>query len=175
MKKTLLCALAGMILCATLARADAPMRAVAALYPTKGSKVCGVVRFTQEGERIHVVADVSGLTPGSHGFHVHEFGDASADDATSAGGHYNPHAMPHAAPSAGERHAGDLGNLVADANGNAHLDTYDTCLQLQGPSSIVGRAVIVHANADDLKSQPTGNAGPRVAIGVIGYAAPEKK
>lgn len=175
MKKTLLVSLLALFACAVLARAQAPVRAVASLYPTKGSKVSGVVRFTQEGKRVHIVADVSGLTPGSHGFHVHEFGDTTAEDGTSAGGHYNPMKMPHAAPNAEMRHEGDLGNLVADESGHAHLDAYDSCLTLQGPDSIIGRGVVVHANPDDLVTQPTGNAGPRVAVGVIGYAGPEKK
>ena len=175
MKKRLTVILLVLLACSVGVRAEAPVRAVATLVPTKGSTVSGTIRFTQEGNRIHIVADVSGLTPGSHGFHVHEFGDITAEDGTSAGGHYNPMKMPHSAPTAEMRHEGDLGNLVADQSGHAHLDVYDHCLKLAGPDSIVGRGVVVHANPDDLTTQPTGNAGARVAVGVIGLAGPEKK
>lgn len=154
------------------AHAEPPARAVAVLHPTKNNKVHGVVWFTRVKDRVRVVADISGLTPGIHGFHVHEYGDCSSDDASSAGGHFNPTKMPHAAQTAGMRHEGDLGNVTADASGNAHVDILDSKLKLDGPNSIVGRAVIVHANPDDLKTQPAGNAGPRVACGVIGIAAP---
>jgi Cu-Zn family superoxide dismutase len=144
--------------------------AVAVLHPTEGNTAHGVVRFTKTAEGVKVVADVSGLTPGKHGFHIHEYGDCSAPDGTSAGGHYNPEGMEHAGPDSPKRHVGDLGNLEADADGNAHLEYVDKHLMLNGPKSIIGRGVIVHANEDDLKSQPTGNAGGRVACGVIGIA-----
>ena len=119
---------------------------------------------------IRVIVDMEGLSPGDHGFHVHEYGDCSAPDGTSAGGHFNPDGQPHGAPTDTERHVGDLGNISADGMGMAHLEWTDTFLSFSGPHSIVGRGVIVHAGADDLTSQPTGNAGARVACGVIGIA-----
>lgn len=147
-------------------------KAVAVLHPTEGNMVHGTVTFTKEAEGIHVVADLEGLQAGSHGFHIHEYGDCSAPDGTSAGGHFNPMAKPHAGPMEAMRHVGDLGNIVADADGKAHLDWLDTQLSFSGPSSIIGRGVIVHIQEDDLKTQPTGGAGARVACGVIGIAKP---
>jgi Cu-Zn family superoxide dismutase len=141
--------------------------AVAMLSPTQTNSVRGTVNFTETHSGVRVVAHITGLTPGQHGFHVHEKGDCSAPDATSAGGHFNPGGAPHGAPDATARHEGDLGNITADASGVAHYDRVDKNLSFDGPNSIVGRAVIVHASADDLKSQPAGNAGPRVACGVI--------
>lgn len=145
-------------------------RAICVLHPTQGSNVHGTVTFTAVDGAVLVVADIQGLTPGRHGFHVHEFGDCSAPDASSAGSHWNPGGCPHAGPEAASRHAGDLGNIEADAAGNAHIEWRDPVLALTGPTSIIGRSVIVHANPDDLATQPTGNAGPRVACGVIGIA-----
>ncbi|MDQ7039468.1 MAG: superoxide dismutase family protein [Rhodothermus sp.] len=147
-------------------------RAVAVLYPTDGHQVTGVVHFTQTAEGIQIEATVSGLTPGLHGFHIHEWGDCSAPDATSAGGHFNPTNQPHGAPDSATRHVGDLGNLEADEDGMARYSRVDTVVALSGPRSIIGRAVVVHAAEDDLTSQPTGNAGGRLACGVIGIAAP---
>ena len=149
---------------------SAPKSAIAVLVPGKDSSVKGTVRFTQESGGVHVQADIEGLTPGQHGFHVHENGDLSKPDLSSAGGHFNPDHHHHADRSASERHAGDLGNIEADANGQAKIDFVDPKLQLTGPNAIIGRAVIVHAKADDLKSQPSGDAGARVAGGVIGIA-----
>jgi Cu-Zn family superoxide dismutase len=143
-------------------------RAVATLSPTKDSKVSGEVSFTKVEGGVHVVAHLGGLTAGAHGFHIHEFGDCSAPDGTAAGGHFNPRAQKHAGPKDAERHEGDLGNIEAGADGNASLDVVDKGLSLEGADGIVGRGVIVHANADDLKTQPTGNAGGRVACGVVG-------
>lgn len=145
-------------------------RAVAVLNPTENSQVRGLVTFTRVGSEIRVVADVTGLTPGKHGFHIHEFGDCSAKDGTSAGGHFNPATHPHGAPTDAQRHVGDLGNLEAGADGKAHLEWSDSKLALGGSSSIIGRGVIVHASVDDLKTQPTGNAGARLACGSIGVA-----
>jgi Cu-Zn family superoxide dismutase len=125
------------------------------------------VRFVSEGSGVRVTADVTGLAPGEHGFHVHEEGDCSAPDASSAGGHFNPTNEPHAGREAEQRHVGDLGNLVAGSDGHASLDYLDSKLSLTGPNSIVGRAVIVHVGRDDLETQPSGNAGPRVACGVV--------
>jgi Cu-Zn family superoxide dismutase len=129
-----------------------------------------MVAFTKMENGIQVVAHVEGLTPGDHGFHIHEYGDCSAPDATSAGGHFAPLGKPHGAPTSTDRHVGDLGNITAGEDGAAHLEWLDTHLAFSGPQSILGRAVIVHADPDDLTSQPTGNAGGRVACGVIGIA-----
>jgi Cu-Zn family superoxide dismutase len=145
-------------------------KAIAVISPLKGSGVRGVVTFEAVEHGVHVLADLSGLAPGKHGFHVHEFGDCSSDDGSSAGGHFNPAGMPHGTPSGDRRHAGDMGNVEAGADGKAHLDYVDAVMSLSGAHSIIGRAVIVHEKEDDLKTQPTGNAGARVACGVIGIA-----
>jgi superoxide dismutase, Cu-Zn family len=142
--------------------------ATAALAPTKGSQVAGNVTFVQKGDKVLVDARVTGLSPGLHGFHVHEKGDCTAPDAASAGGHFNPRKAPHGGPDSPQRHAGDLGNLNADTNGVAvyHAEAVGISVGT-GEDSIVGRAVIVHANADDLRTQPSGNSGPRLACGLI--------
>lgn len=141
--------------------------AIATLRPTEGSNVHGLVGFTEENGQVHITADVTGLTPGLHGFHIHEHGDCSAPDASSAGGHFNPYDQPHGRPDSGAAHAGDLGNLVADENGRAHYERVDHQLKLRGENGIIGRSVIVHGGMDDLKSQPSGASGPRVACGVV--------
>lgn len=145
-------------------------RAIAVLTPTAGSETSGVVTFEMVEGGVRVVADISGLTPGNHGFHIHEYGDCSAEDGTSAGGHFNPTEMPHSMPTAEKRHVGDLGNIEADDNGRAQLDYVDSMLKMSGPTSILGRGVIVHEKEDDLTTQPTGAAGARLACGVIGVA-----
>ncbi|MGE3819053.1 MAG: superoxide dismutase family protein [Isosphaeraceae bacterium] len=151
---------------------DAPMsdvtKAIAVLYPTKGSEVAGVVTFTKVADGVKVVGRITGLTPGKHGFHVHEFGDPSDPAAKSAGGHFNPKGAPHGAPGSGKRHVGDLGNIEANASGVAEIDVVDPMLSFHGPASILGRGLIVHEKADDLTTQPTGDAGGRVAVAVIG-------
>lgn len=157
---------------ASPAAAGEATKAIAVLSSASGSSVVGTVTFTAGADGVAVVADITGLTPGKHGFHIHEFGDCSAKDAASAGSHYNPTKHPHAGPDASERHMGDLGNLEADASGKAHLELKDKMMKLSGDNSIVGYAVIVHEKADDLKTQPTGDAGGRVACGVIGVAKP---
>jgi Cu-Zn family superoxide dismutase len=149
-----------------------PTKAIAVLKPTDGNKVWGWVTFTKDGDKVKVVGDIEGLTPGKHGFHVHEFGDCSAKDGASAGPHFNPQNSPHAAHESSPRHVGDLGNLEAGADGKAHIDLTDSMMKLDGANSIIGRGVIVHAVADDLKSQPAGNAGARQACAAIGVAKP---
>jgi len=145
-------------------------KAICVLYPASGSTVSGTVTFSRTDKGMVVVADITGLTPGKHGFHIHEFGDCSATDATSAGGHFNPAMMKHGGPSDMERHEGDLGNLTADDKGVAHLEITDKILTFDGKNSIIGRGVIVHAKEDDLVSQPVGNAGARIACGTIAVA-----
>ena len=150
--------------------ADDVPKAIAVLVPTAGSKVTGTVTFTKAADGVKVVADITGLTPGKHGFHIHEFGDCSDPKGESAGGHFNPTKHQHAGPDASERHAGDMGNIEADASGKAHLEYTDKAMKLSGDGSILGHAVIVHEKVDDLTTQPTGNAGGRLACGVIGVA-----
>ena len=164
--------LAGAFLIPSHASAGEPTKAIAVLNPTTGSTVAGTVTFTVSGDEVKVVADLTGLKAGKHGFHIHEFGDCSSPDAKSAGAHFNPANHQHGAPDTTDRHAGDLGNIEADASGKAHLEISDKVMKLSGSDSIVGHAVIVHEKADDLKTQPTGDAGGRVACGVIGVAKP---
>jgi Cu-Zn family superoxide dismutase len=152
-------------------RAPRVTKAVAVLHGVN-SKVHGVVRFAQEGQMVKITGEITGLTPGEHAFHVHEFGDCSSPDAMSAGGHFNPTGSAHGGPQSEKRHVGDLGNITADADGKVKLDIEDKMIRLGGPNSILGRSLIVHEKADDLKSQPAGNAGARVACGVIGIGKP---
>ncbi len=147
-------------------------KTVAVLHPTAGNKAQGTVTFTQEEGGVRVTANITGVPAGEHGFHIHEFGDCSAADGASAGGHFNPDNMAHGAQNAQTRHVGDLGNVTPDADGNITLNLLDTRLSLNGPHTIVGRGLILHANPDDFKTQPTGNAGGRIACGVIGVAKP---
>jgi Cu-Zn family superoxide dismutase len=120
---------------------------------------------------VQVVADITGLTPGKHAFHIHEFGDCSAPDAASAGSHFNPTKEPHGAPDAAQHHVGDFGNLEADSSGKAHLELKSNKLKFSGENSILGHAVIVHEKVDDW-SQPVGNAGGRQACGVEPWIRP---
>ena len=153
-------------------------QAVAVLHATAGSKCHGFVRFTQEGDSVKILADIEGLNPGQkHAFHIHQFGDCTSPDGMSAGGHYNPESHPHGLPEAERRHAGDLGNLQADSDGKAHYEITVKNITIAGTRNpIIRRGVIVHAKVDD-GSQPVGNAGGRIACGVIGVANPggEKK
>jgi Cu-Zn family superoxide dismutase len=153
------------------AEAGSISKAVAVLFPTKSSDVKGRVTFTQDGKKIHVHAEISGLTPGEHGFHIHEFG-VWTEDGMGSGGHFNPSKSPHSSPESPTRHVGDLGNVTANASGHAILDLEDSHLSFHGPHSIIGRGLVVHEKIDDLKTQPTGNAGGRLAVGVIGVAKP---
>jgi Cu-Zn family superoxide dismutase len=149
-----------------------PTKAIAVLVPTEGSKVAGTITFTKTADGVHVEGEVTGLTAGKHGFHIHEFGDTSSKDGKAAGGHFNPTGETHGAPDGEHHHAGDFGNIEADASGVAKVNITSKALSFAGPSSILGRGVVVHAKEDDLKSQPAGNAGDRVAVGVIGVAKP---
>ena len=144
-------------------------KATASLEPTKGSTVRGTVNFEQRGDKVRVAANVSGLKPNSEfGFHIHEAGDCSSGDGESAKGHFNPQNKPHGRPGSSERHAGDMPSLKAEKSGRAKVDTQlDLITVAPGPTSIVGRAIIVHANPDDYQTQPGGNAGARLACGVI--------
>jgi len=145
-------------------------KGICVLYPTQGNTATGTITFTKVDGGVKVTANIQGLNKGKHGFHIHEFGDCSSPDGNSAGGHFNPEGKSHGAPMDMERHMGDMGNVEADENGKAHLEYLDRTINLEGDHSIIGHSVILHKNEDDLKSQPTGNAGPRVACGVIGIA-----
>ena len=140
------------------------------LAPASGSLVSGMLTLKPMGDGVHITGEIGGLTAGgTHGFHIHEKGDSSAADATSAGGHFNPGAQPHGRAGQGAHHAGDADNLVADGKGVAKVNVHQSGVTLGGGAAndIAGRAVIVHAKADDYTSQPTGDAGGRIACGVI--------
>jgi Cu-Zn family superoxide dismutase len=144
-------------------------RATAQLQPTTGNSAAGTASFIQVGDKVRVHAIVTGLKPGmEHGFHIHEIGDCSSGDGMSAKGHFNPYGKPHAHYSTPERHAGDMPALKADASGRAEVTMeLDVMTVVAGPSSVVGHGLIVHAQPDDYRTQPTGNAGARLACGVI--------
>jgi Cu-Zn family superoxide dismutase len=143
----------------------------------KSDKVNGVVNFVQESDAVVISGEISGLAPGQHGFHVHQFGD-NTDGCTSAGPHYNPDGCTHGAPTddKGSRHAGDLGNVTAGDDGVAKINITDSMISLTGERSVLGRTMVIHADVDDLGqgghelSKTTGNAGGRLACGVIGIS-----
>jgi Cu-Zn family superoxide dismutase len=137
-------------------------------------KITGTVTFKSEADGVRVVAAVDGLSPGVHGFHIHEKADVSAPDLMSAGGHWNPGGHKHGGPESEEHHAGDLGNLTADDKGHAHLDQLFKGLTIEGKMGVVAHSVIIHEKADDLTSQPAGDAGKRIAGGAIVLGTPPK-
>lgn len=148
----------------------APASASAALAATEGRSAAGTLTFSRAPGGIAIQGELSGLTPGAqHGFHIHEKGDCSAADASSAGGHLNPDQQPHGRMSEGPHHAGDIPNAIADDSGHARIDVTLPGLELGTGSAhdVVGKAVVVHAGADDYQSQPAGNSGARIACGVI--------
>lgn len=165
---------ATMITEAALEAGTAPVAAPkvhAQLQPTQGSEVSGTVNFAMKKGVLRASGQVSGLQPGTtHGFHIHEKGDCSAADGSSAGGHFNPVQLPHGNVAALVHHGGDMLNIVADAQGNAPIDSavsYSVKVGGGDAFDILGRAVIVHADPDDYQSQPAGNAGKRLACGII--------
>lgn len=148
--------------------------AKATLKPTEGNSVAGELSFTPADDGVRVTGTLSGLSPGKHGFHIHEKGDCSAPDGTSAGGHFNPDGVDHGQISADPHHAGDSNNITADADGKATVDqmlSANVDIGKGDKYDILGKAVIVHEKADDYKTQPTGDAGGRLACGVIEAAA----
>ena len=159
--------------CATSLNYNAPhvagVFATGKLEATKGNATSGSVMFTQRGDTVYVTGSVSGLKPnGDHGFHVHEKGDCSSGDGMSTGGHFNPLGKPHGSHDAAEHHAGDLPSLKADAYGNATVAFESKTITVgSGATDVIGKGLIVHRDPDDYKSQPTGNAGPRIACAVI--------
>ncbi|KAJ6215395.1 hypothetical protein RDWZM_009895 [Blomia tropicalis] len=159
-------------------QSNEPLKATVKITGNEG--VNGWITF--ECERGHktstrVRGQITGLSPGLHGFHVHQYGDLS-DQCTSLGGHFNPGKHNHGAPTDGIRHVGDLGNVMANNDGVANIDLMDNVISLKGPNSIIGRGLVVHAKTDDLgqgstaESLKTGNAGARVGCGIIGWAKP---
>ena len=143
--------------------------ASATLVPTTDNAVKGQVLFSQQGNKVVVSGDVTGLKPNAeHGFHLHEKGDCSSGDGMSTGGHFNPDSVAHGAHGHSVHHAGDLPSLKADGNGVARINFETATLSVGGAKAdVVGRGLIVHRDPDDYKTQPTGNAGPRVACAVV--------
>jgi len=144
--------------------------ATATLSATTGNSTSGNVRFAQQSNgRVLVSGEIRGLKPNAeHGFHIHEKGDCSSGDGMSAGGHFNPHAQPHGRHEMGAHHAGDLQSLRSDASGVARFSFESTGISIgPGLADIVGKGLIVHRDPDDYTTQPTGNAGPRLACAVI--------
>jgi Cu-Zn family superoxide dismutase len=153
-----------------VAPATAAMVAVAQMQAREGLAISGSISFTQAepDAAVAVAAHFEGAVEGLHGLHVHDVGDCSADDFTSAGGHFNPAGVPHGGPEDAERHVGDLGNIECGEDGVCYLQIESDLLTVEvGPTSVIGRAVILHEKMDDLTSQPTGAAGSRLACGVI--------
>lgn len=140
----------------------------AELQAKSGSKVEGTLKFMEHESRVRITGQVRGLTPGKHGIHIHANGNCDAPDALSAGGHFSPYGGRHNAPASNDRHLGDLGNIVAGADGVANVDivTNGVTLALMGAHSIIDRAIVIHANEDDF-SEPAGNSGARIACGLI--------
>ena len=144
------------------------VRAIAEIEPRSGSSVTGRVIFAEDGDDIRVTVELDNVLPGGHGMHIHEIGDCSAPDASSAGGHFNPGHAAHGGPDSDPRHLGDMGNVTADANGrvrmqfNARIGTISP-----GPDSFVGRSLVIHESPDDMASQPTGASGARIGCGII--------
>lgn len=146
----------------------APKKAVCVLMPTAGNKAQGILTLMQGDGFVQITGTVKNLTAGKHGFHIHEFGDLTSTDGTSAGGHYNPEGHEHGGPDDKHRHIGDLGNIIAKADGTANVTLKVEGLKL---ADVIGRSFVVHEKEDDLKSQPAGNAGPRISVGVVGLTS----
>jgi superoxide dismutase, Cu-Zn family len=162
------------IACSTFAQgkkgtqtAPAAGKAAAVIEAKSGSTLAGTAEFTMHEGQMMITVSVKGAPPGAHAVHVHEKGDCSAPDASSAGGHFNPGGHQHGAPEAAEHHAGDLGNMTVGADGTGSLMIHSSDLSLSGANSVVGHAIIVHEKTDDFVTQPTGNAGGRIGCGVI--------
>ncbi len=155
---------------------EVAQEAIAVLMPRAGAEVSGTVTFTQTGEGVVVVAKIAGVSPGLHGFHLHEKGDCSAPDFTSTGGHFNPTGDPHGGPDDTIRHAGDFGNILVEEDGTGRLELLTSMLTVDpdAENTVIGRAVILHEGEDDLESQPTGAAGARLACGTVVMAGLEE-
>ncbi len=158
-----------------------PRSATARLSGREGTELAGAVTFTETAGGVAITAHLTGIQGGGpRGFHIHEKGDCSAPDFSSAGAHFNPSSAPHAGPAADSHHAGDLGNVEVGAGGSAHFELVSKSISLgDGPDSVIGRAVVLHEKADDLATQPTGNSGGRIACGIIvadaGHGSPPRE
>ena len=153
--------------CASMGLVSAKPDAVCVMAPLSGGKANGQVSFTQEAEDVLVVADFDNLSPGKHGIHIHQNGDCGGEAGAAAGAHFNPSNGSHGMPGVTSSHEGDLGNVVADASGHAHMALRDRFLRLAGADGILGRTVVLHFQGDDLVSQPAGDSGARISCGVI--------
>lgn len=175
MKAALGIATGALLLAGCAGMSDAPT-ATAQLEPRNDSNVRGNVTFTQVGEMVRINGEVTGHAAGMRAWHIHEKGDCSDPKGMSAGSHFNPHGYKHGGPTDAERHAGDMGNLVFDDRGRATINVTTGGISVSNdkPDGIIGRALIIHMDPDDLKTDPTGNAGGRVACGVIKGAAAEQ-
>ena len=164
-----LAAISATLLLAGCAGMDAGPAATAKLESRNGSQVAGSVKFVQVGDMVRITGEVTGHTPGAKGWHIHDKGDCSDPKAMSAAGHFNPHGQKHGAPTAVMRHAGDLGNLEFNSQGGVTINVTvgGISVSKDKPDGIIGRALIIHMAPDDLKTDPTGNAGGRAACGVI--------
>ena len=146
----------------------APKTATATLAATAKSKVTGTITFKEADGGLEVTANIENLTPGDHAWHVHEKGDCSGADGMTTGGHFNPDGKPHGQHGAGAHHVGDLPALMADATGVARFSFESSSITVAGGTSdVVGKGLIVHKDPDDYRTQPTGNAGARIACAVI--------
>ncbi|MEY2545000.1 MAG: superoxide dismutase, Cu-Zn family [Verrucomicrobiota bacterium] len=152
---------------ATVRSQDKVIGGVVLLQPASGSPAKGTIIFNKTADGAKVLVDLEGLKPGKHGFHIHEKGDCSDPKAASAGAHFNPAKKHHGGVDTPERHAGDFGNIEADASGKAHVEVQLKGVKFDGADSIIGKSVIVHDKEDDLKTDPSGNSGDRIACGVI--------
>lgn len=157
--------------CASSSTSPVRPQVSAELEATRGNSVKGTVRFMQTGDNVVLATgQISGLKPNSeHGFHIHDKGDCSSGDGMSAGGHFNPSGSAHGKYGSDAHHGGDLPSLTADATGIARFNTELRGVNLKAgeATNITGRGLIVHADPDDYKTQPTGNAGARLACAVI--------
>jgi Cu-Zn family superoxide dismutase len=150
--------------------AETAAEAVAQVAPTQGNTVTGSLALARSSEGVHITGVIQGLKPDAEfGFHIHEKGDCSAPDGSSAGAHFNPTQAQHGNPTSGAHHAGDMANIRSNAEGVAHVDTSAAGTTLHGDpnTDVMGKAIVVHESPDDYTTQPSGNSGKRVACGVI--------
>jgi Cu-Zn family superoxide dismutase len=156
--------------CKTSTKSSDAKTITVALEPKSNSTVSGTATFTEKNEKVTFVAKMAGLQPGVHAIHIHEKSDCSAADGSSAGGHWNPTFKKHGKWGSAEYHKGDIGNFTADAKGNGTitLTTDEWCIGCgDATKDILGKGLIVHQGTDDFTTQPTGNAGGRVACAGI--------
>lgn len=156
--------------------AEASPEAVAQIAPTQGNTVTGALALAQSPQGVHISGTIQGLKPDAEfGFHVHEKGDCSAPDGSSAGGHFNPTQAQHGNPTGPSHHAGDMPNIKSNAEGVAQVDTTEAGTSLHGDPGmdLMGKAIVVHESPDDYATQPSGNSGKRVACGVIAAPSPQ--